>query len=194
MADLSIEYVPTSSLKPYPKNPRKGSVPLIVESIKAHGQYRPVVVNKRNGQIVAGHHLWYAMKDLNSPTIAVTFIDVDEDQHKRILLMDNRSADVGDYDNDVLVEILQSIENPSVGTGYDEDTVFDILGLSKGKWDKDKFKNPTDNRSQTPSVTQPGDVWLLGKHRLMCGSATSKEDVLTLLNGAIPDIIVADPP
>lgn len=120
MSDLVYEDVPTEQLKPYPSNPRKGDVSLIVESLKHHGQYRPIVANKRNGQIAAGHHLWMAAKELKYPTVSVCWIDVDEDEHKRILLVDNRTSDIGSYDDELLKQILEGMENPTIGTGYDQ--------------------------------------------------------------------------
>lgn len=124
--------VPIESVKPYDGNPRRGSVESLVESLRANGQYRPIVVNRYDSQILAGNHTWEAAKQLGWDTIAVTYVDVSEEQARRIVLADNRLSDVAEYNDDSLGQILQSIFEDKGsqgfwGTGYSNDAAQEIL-------------------------------------------------------------------
>lgn len=121
-----VENVPVIDLKPHPKNPRVGNVDVIAESLETYGQYRPIIVNSRNNTIVAGHHTWLAAKKLEWPDVSVAWVDIDEPTHVKIMLMDNKSSDAGEYDDSVLAELLASL--PTIeGTGYTDIEVGDIL-------------------------------------------------------------------
>jgi ParB-like nuclease family protein len=96
--DLQIEAVAVAALRPYPGNPRRGSVEAIKASLRAHGQYRPIVVNRPTMQVLAGNHTLEAAKQLGWKEIAATFVDVDDEQARRIVLVDNRTNDLADYD------------------------------------------------------------------------------------------------
>ncbi len=111
------ERVPLSTLVPFPANPRRGNVPLIVESLRAHGQYRALVVNRRTGQVLAGNHTLLALREVGASEALVHFVDVDEDEAARIVLVDNRSNDLARYDDQALLELLQSLEELD-GTGW----------------------------------------------------------------------------
>lgn len=118
--------VDVSKLKGYDKNPRKGNVRAIAESLKVNRQYRPIVVQKSTMKILAGNHTWKAAKELGWQKIAVVFVDVDDDEAKRIVLADNRTNDLADYDNAVLAELLKDL-GTGTGTGYSEDDMNAIL-------------------------------------------------------------------
>ncbi len=115
-----------SKLKGYDKNPRKGNVKAIAESLKTNSQYRPIVVQKSSMKILAGNHTWKAAKELGWKKIAVVFVDVNDEEAKRIVLADNRTNDLADYDNEVLAELLKDL-GTSTGTGYSEDDMNAIL-------------------------------------------------------------------
>lgn len=108
---------PLTALKPYHKNPRVGNVDLIAESLKKHGQYRPLVVQRSTREILAGNHTYQAALKLGWDRIAINFIDVDNEEAARIVLVDNRSNDLASYNNDVLAELLGALPDV-VGTGY----------------------------------------------------------------------------
>lgn len=86
--------VPLADLRPYQRNPRRGNVAVIRDSQGAHGQYWPIVVNQRGNVVLAGNRTGAAAKELGWETIAATFVDVDEDTAARIVVMDNRAADL----------------------------------------------------------------------------------------------------
>ena len=85
---------PIDDFKTHPRNVRQGDVGAISESLKAHGQYRPIVVQRSTGYVLAGNHTFMAAKSLGWDKIAVTYVDCDEEQATRILLVDNRANDL----------------------------------------------------------------------------------------------------
>ena len=188
-ATLRALEVPVEDLKPYPRNPRRGDVSAIVDSLELNGQYRPVVVNKRTMEVLAGNHTLAAARQLGWPAIAATFVDVDEDQAARIALVDNRANDLAGYDDAVLLELLEALPDLA-GTGFDDEFLAELIGdvqQTPGR-DTDPGELP-----EAPS-TVVGDLYLLGPHRLLCGDSTSADDVGRLLDGGTVDLIVTDPP
>ncbi|MFT4471387.1 ParB/RepB/Spo0J family partition protein [Arthrobacter sulfonylureivorans] len=123
--------VPIDGLQHYAKNARKGDLSVIMESLEVHGQYRPVVVRTGTNEILAGNHTVMAARELGWTSVAVTFVDVDDDEAARIVLIDNRANDLGKYDNDALAELLQSLPELE-GTGYTQDDLDDLLAHMEG--------------------------------------------------------------
>lgn len=123
---MDVQQTPLGSLKPYSKNPRKGNVEVIADSLKTFGQYKPITVNKRTNEILAGNHTYQAAKALGWKDISVAFIDVDEDTAARIVAIDNRASDLGTYDDELLLELLSELEDLT-HTGYDENFLDDLL-------------------------------------------------------------------
>jgi len=115
---LQGETVDVASLAPFPNNPRIGDLGTIKESLRRLGQYRPIVVHRETRRVLAGHHVWQAAKDLGWETIAVSWVDGDETFCKKVVLADNRTADLGSYQNDMLTDLLRSLPD-LVATGYD---------------------------------------------------------------------------
>lgn len=126
IAFTRVENVPITQLKGHEKNPRQGNIEVVMESLQTFGQYRPILANQRNKTIIAGHHTWLAARRLGWTEISVAWVDVDDDTHKRIMLMDNRSADLGTYDDTILAELFRDLGD-FTATGYDEDEVASIL-------------------------------------------------------------------
>lgn len=129
--ELTTEQVDVNRLATYPGNPREGDIGAIAVSLEQNGQYRPIVVNKRDMTILAGNHTWKAAKYLGWETIAVTYVDVDEQQAKKIVLADNRANDLASYDNALLAEMLKSIAEEDtaalLGTGFDGDDLDTLI-------------------------------------------------------------------
>lgn len=130
--ELSVETVPIATLIEHPANPRRGDIATIAESLMAHGQYRPIVVQAATRWVLAGNHTMKAAKALDWTEIEAVFIDVDDEEGKRILLADNRLADLGDYDNGQLLTLLEGLEGLR-GTGYDEDLLATLRGGEPAK-------------------------------------------------------------
>jgi site-specific DNA-methyltransferase (adenine-specific) len=176
---------------------RQGDVGAISESLKLHGQYRPIVVQKSTGHILAGNHTYKAAKALKWKQIAATYVDVTDDQAVRILLMDNRANDLASYDDPALAEILKQLmetEQRLEGTGFDPDDLEQLLRDIDAEQLPTVMGDPDDVPEDVPAKTVPGDVWLLGRHRLRCGDSTSPSDMDALMNGQQADLIFTDPP
>jgi len=125
MAQREIEYliVDIDSVQPHEKNVRQGDIGAISESLKAHGQYRPIVVDKRTNRILAGNHTWKAAKALGWQQITAGYIETkDDDEALRILLADNRTTDLASYDDAGLADLLKQLITTDQGL---EGTLFD---------------------------------------------------------------------
>lgn len=110
----------------YPGNARRGNIEAVAESLTYHGQFKPIVVQKSTNYVLAGNHTLRAASEiLNWKTINVVYVDVDDDQARRIVLADNRTSDLGDYDYDALYQILADVPDP-IGTGYTQDIIDQI--------------------------------------------------------------------
>lgn len=129
----STTAVPPRELSVYHRNPRRGDVGVIAASLMANGQYKPIVVNRgthtgRPNEVLAGNHTLMAIRDLAEShpdderweTVQVHWVDVDEDRAARIVLVDNRSSELGTMDVAVLHEILSELPDVE-GTGYSSD-------------------------------------------------------------------------
>lgn len=149
----TVKNLPIAGLQPYGDNPRRGNVDLIAESLQAHGQYRPIVVNKgtltgREWEVLAGNHTLAAADVLGWEEISCAIVDVDEATARKIVLVDNRSNDVASYDQAVLVELLESLEGDLAGTGFDDAELQDLLAhLSGDDLDAlgDEFGEPAED-------------------------------------------------
>lgn len=127
----NIERVPLSDVAEHPQNPRKGNVELIAESLQHNKQYRPIIVQRSTGHIIAGNHTYRAAKHLGWDSIDATYIDVDDEHALRIMVADNRTSDQGTYDANILAEVLRALPDPSVGTGYSEDDLSILIGTTE---------------------------------------------------------------
>ena len=127
---LRTAVVPLDSIQPHPANPRRGDVQRIARSLQAHGLYRPLVVQQSTGHVLAGNHTWQAAAHLGWKRITVVKVDVDDDQARRILLVDNAAADAATYDTDALTALLADIGRSAdrlEGTGYGPDDLARLL-------------------------------------------------------------------
>jgi hypothetical protein len=132
MAKKELETVSVSidEITPHPKNVRQGDIGAISESLKAHGQYRAIVVQRSTGHILAGNHTWKAAKALGWKNISAHFIDCDDDQGLRILLADNRANDLATYDDAALAQLLKELAATDDGLTaslYDGDALDQII-------------------------------------------------------------------
>jgi len=125
MTMVETTLVPIKELKRYPNNPREGDIGAISESLRVLGQYRPVVVNKRNNQILKGNHTAAAASALGWTEVAVVWVDVDDEAAAKIVLADNRTADKATYDNDLLLSAISLLDTLE-GSGFDSEDVADI--------------------------------------------------------------------
>lgn len=123
---MEIETVIAETLKEYPGNPRKGDIDKIAESLKANGQYKPIVVQRDTNFVLVGNHTLKAIKKLGWDFVDVVWADVDDVEAKRIVLADNRTSDGSTYDYTALNEMILSLPNLD-GTGYDATALEQLL-------------------------------------------------------------------
>lgn len=183
--------VPIDSLRPYEANPRRGNIDAIVRSLEVNGQYRPVVANRRTGEVLAGNHTWQAAKRLGWDRIAATFVDADDEQAARIVLVDNRTNDLAEYDEEALAALLGGLEDLD-GSGYDAAFLAELLGADEPVALTDVDEAPA--LEETPSITRIGQIWKLGASRLLVGDSTHTDAVLEALDGSLADCVWTDPP
>lgn len=117
---LTVKQLPVNSLIEHPDNARRGDIESIKESLEAHGQYKPIVVQESTNYVLAGNHTLRAATALGWKRIAASVIDVDDATARKILLVDNRTSDLGAYDEAELTALLNSLDGDLLGTGYEE--------------------------------------------------------------------------
>jgi ParB-like chromosome segregation protein Spo0J len=127
-----VASVPINSLEGYPTNPRRGDIDAIAQSLKAHGQYRPIVVQHGTNYILAGNHTYKAAKKLGWKKIKITYIEVDEQTARKIVLADNRLTDLAGYNEPLLKSLLQALPELD-GTGFTQSEVETLDRLTSGE-------------------------------------------------------------
>lgn len=122
---LSGLRIPIDSVSPFPGNPRQGDVGAICESLRRFGQQKPIVVQASTRYIVAGNHLWKGAKALGWGEVAANVVDMDDRTASAYLIADNRTSELGAYDDDALGEMLRVLaeQDNLRATGYDADDV-----------------------------------------------------------------------
>lgn len=163
---LDTRTVPIVQLKMYYKNPNRGDTALIMESIKQNGQFRPVVVNignftGRRNEILAGNHTYMAMRKLGREEILASFVDVDDDQARRIVLADNETAAKGNTDDALVAELLSSLSDYT-GTGYSEaevNAIFADMAEAAEEAEKEAAKDAAEREAfrDDPDYQEPDE-------------------------------------
>ena len=195
---MEIDLRPTASLKPYPNNPRKISkkaVESVARSIKRFGFRQPIVVDSEN-VVIVGHVRLKAALKLGLKEVPVHVSDLTSEQAQAYRLADNRSNEFAIWDDDLLIRELRALsefaesdlEKLSEMTAFDKKDLERLLGPPPGETDPDDIPPAPD------PVCKPRDIWVLGKHRLMCGNSENSDDVTLALNGAKPNLMITDPP
>lgn len=128
-AGLETSTAPISLLKPYPGNPRHGDLGRLMNSLTTHGQFRPIVANKRTMHILAGNNLTKAAAALGWTDIAVSWVDVDAEAERRIVIVDNRASDLAEYDPQALAQALTRVHAAALetSTGFTLEDLDDII-------------------------------------------------------------------
>jgi DNA modification methylase len=187
--------VPLETIELHPRNPRQGDVAAVAASLARFGQQKPVVVQASTRYVVAGNHLVRAARSLGWTEIAASIEDLDDVTATAFMLADNRTSDLGSYDDGLLAAILaeQAEADNLAATGYDADAVAAILASAGVADDRDLDAAP-DLPHETEVYVQPGELWALGSHRLMVGDATDPVAVARLLGQEQVDLVWTDPP
>ena len=197
--------VPASDLQRHPRNPRRGVIPTIVESIKTNGWYGTVIAQRSTGYVLAGNHRLQAAVQLGIELIPVTWLDVDDAQATRILLADNRTSDLATFDDAALATLLREIatEGPLLGTGYTLDDLANFTPADPEDETTDTSEAELQNadRYQTTWNVQPGQTWTIPSathpaltHTITCGDSTDPTVVNQATQGTQTDMVFTDPP
>lgn len=192
-----IQIVPVSKLKPYENNPRNNdkAVPSIVESIKRYGFNVPITCDK-NGVIATGHTRYKAALKLGLTEVPVIYLDdLSDAEIAAWRLVDNKTSEVATWDDDKLNIELLNLSNSGIDLTpfdfkLDDKTTAPIV-------EKETYEDTDFDYSEAlkkKSRVKHGQVWKLGRHRLMCGDSCVVEDVKRLLNGQSVDLVLTDPP
>jgi hypothetical protein len=119
--------VAIDALNPYPGNARRGDVESIRESLRVNGQYRPIVVQASTDHILAGNHTWMAAMEEGWTEIQVTYIECDDTEARRIVLVDNKSNDDAAYNDEALAQLLKELNGDYAGTGFESADLDNLL-------------------------------------------------------------------
>lgn len=195
---MQIEYRPIEALIPYARNSRTHSdaqVAQIAASIREFGWTNPVLVDGDNG-IIAGHGRVLAARKLGFEQVPVIELaHLTESQKRAYVLADNKLAENAGWDDELLrieLEALQAAGFDLSLTGFADDELASLmaeLAGNEGLTDDDAVPEVTDD-----PMSQPGDVWLLGEHRVLCGDATDPVALETLMGSDLADMAFTDPP
>src|SRR5215471_19509445 len=193
---MHVELCSLASIRPYRNNPRHNdaAVDAVVASIRAYGFRQPIVVDE-DGIILVGHTRYKAALKLGLQEVPVhVAIGLTPAQAKAYRLADNQTATLSQWDDDKLpLELaeLQGMDFDLNLTGFSADELMRLLETpgTEGLTDPDDIPKPPDE-----AKTKPGDLWILGNHRLLCGDSSKREDVDLLLDAAEFFLVITDPP
>ena len=197
MENLNIEYRPVDSLVPYVNNARTHSdeqVAQIAASIREFGWTNPILVDGDRG-LIAGHGRLKAARVLGLTQVPVIELShLSAAQKRAYVLADNRLAENAGWDKELLALELSELQTSEFDLGllgFSDDELDDLLnsGDKEGLTDDDAVPEV-----QEDAVTHPGDIWLLGQHRLLCGDSTKADDLKRLMRDELADMAFTDPP
>jgi DNA modification methylase len=193
---MHVEMRPIDSIRPYENNPRinDAAVDAVIASIREFGWLQPIVVDE-DGVILAGHTRYKAAQKLGLIEVPVhVAVGLTPAQAKAYRIADNQTAALSQWDDDKLPLELAALQEMGFDldlTGFSGDELLRLLDseTNDGQGDPDAVPEPPDE-----AITQAGDLWILGKHRLLCGDSSKPEDVDRLLGGAAIHLVNTDPP
>ncbi|MDX2199600.1 MAG: DNA modification methylase [Phycisphaerae bacterium] len=195
---MKIELRPLAAVRPYEKNPRdnEAAVDAVAESIRQFGFRQPIVVDG-DGVIVCGHTRWKAAQQLGLDKVPVHVArDLTPEQIRAYRIADNKTNELATWDMELLPLEIAELRDAGIDwslLGFDADDLaklFDAAdGVKAGLTDPNDVPAPPD-----AATTQPGDLWLLGDHRLLCGDSGAAADLDRLLDGEPIHLVNTDPP
>ena len=197
---MVIEKKNTADLLPADYNPRKDLKPgdpeyeKLKRSLEQFGYVEPVIWNKATGRVVGGHQRLKVLIDMGITEVECVVVDLPEDKEKALNIALNKIS--GDWDKDKLAVLIADLQGTAFDvslTGFDAAEIDDLFKDTL----KDGVKDDTfdvDAELKEPPITKPGDVWTLGRHRLVCGDSTKAETFDLLMAGAKANLVITDPP
>jgi DNA modification methylase len=192
---MKIELWPLDRVKPYPGNPRLNdeAVDAVAASLQEYGFRQPIVVDG-DGVIIVGHTRLKAARKLGLSMVPVhVATDLTPAQVKAYRIADNQTGDIAEWDMKLLPIELSALREMNYDLdllGFDAEELAQLTdGVKQGLTDPDEIPAPPDK-----AITQAGDLWTLGDHRLLCSDSTSAEDVSRLMGGETAKMMFTDPP
>ena len=194
--NMKVELAAIDTIKPYPNNPRKLSetaIEKVAQSIQEFGFRQPIVVDK-DRVIVVGHTRYRASKKLGYKQVPITIAEnLTKEQINAYRIADNRTNEEAKWDEELLKMELKELDYKEFDlkmTGFDDKQINDLLFEEKqGLTDDDAVPDTPEE-----PITKLGDIWQLGKHRLLCGDSTKSEPLLNLFKESKADMVFTDPP
>ncbi len=193
IGDLKSLITPIETFKALEGNPRRGNVEAVVKSYEKFGQRKPIVARRevdKSFMVISGNHQLLAAIKLGWTHIAATIVDEDISVSEAFALADNRTADLGTYDDSALAEMLERVavdESMLDATGYDLSDLELLLGIEPDlPSEEELIEKPVD------PISEVGDVWKLGPHTVVCGSATEAQSYYGIKGPAA--LCLTDPP
>lgn len=197
---MLIEKIQTDRLIPADYNPRKDLKPGDLEyeklkrSLEEFGYVEPVIWNKTTSHVVGGHQRLKVLLDMGITEVECVVVEMDAEKEKALNVALNKIS--GDWDKDKLALLIADLQGADFDvslTGFDPAELDDLFKDSL----KDGIKDDdfdVDAELQKPAVTKLGDVWTLGRHRLVCGDSTKADAFTSLMNGKFANLVLTDPP
>ena len=205
MEALNIQQKHISELNPAAYNPRKDLQPgdleyeKLLRSVEEFGYVEPIVWNEQTGNIVGGHQRFKVLKQLGREYIDCVVINMDSEREKALNIALNKIS--GEFDLPKLSELLQGLKLSGIDytiTGFEDkevDKLSQKMARLGGQLEEDNFDvDKATEEAEAEPLTKPGDIWILGKHRLMCGDSTDIGAVAKLMDGRKAHMIFTDPP
>lgn len=197
---MLIERIRTDRLIPADYNPRKDLKPgdpeyeKLKRSLEEFGYVEPVIWNKTTSHVVGGHQRLKVLLDMGITEVECVVVEMDADKEKALNVALNKIS--GDWDKDKLALLIADLQGADFDvslTGFDPGEIDDLFkdSLKDGIHDDDF---DVDAELQNPAVAKLGDVWLLGRHRLVCGDSTKADTFAALMDGKLANLVVTDPP
>lgn len=201
--NLSIEYIDIQSLRPDPLNPRRISdqeLESLTRSIREFGLVDPIIVRKEDQTIIGGHQRLLAARRLGYESVPVVFVDLSIEQARLLNVALNKIS--GSFDQELLSRLLCDLSKvPDLDlslSGFNEDELKKVLKSLEARDKKDRLESfdldAAIKAAQSAPVAKPGDIWLLGDHRLMCGDSTDREAIQRLVGNSRMEMAFTDPP
>jgi len=204
MENMQIESIEIEQLKAAAYNPRKDLKPgdseyeKLLRSIEEFGYVEPIIWNSRSGNIVGGHQRFKVLKQLGYEQIDCVVLDIDMAREKALNIALNKIG--GEFDNIKLSGLLRDLIDTgfdSTLTGFDDDEqnqLFASIAREEAKIKEDNFDAEKEAEAIENPVSRPGDIWLLGRHRLICGDSTDIGTAARLMDGVRACMVFTDPP
>ena len=194
----TMEMIKTDELVPYANNARTHSpeqINKIRSSLREFGFVNPIIIDK-DKTVIAGHGRLAAAKEEGISEVPCVYADfLTEAQRKAYILADNRMAMDAGWDEEMLrveIEALEGMDFDVSFTGFDEKEISDLFAGDDTGAEDDDFD--VEGELEKPTFSQTGDIWILGRHRLICGDSTDESVINTLMDGKKANLVVTDPP